>query len=285
MKPCVLTSLPLLYWTATTVEVSSENNNNNLVPVPSERLHLQTMRAICRGTRKSNIGADMDIKVTFLGHSTFHIDAGGDQIVIDPFLAPDNPVCVHRVEDVQADFIAVTHGHGDHIGHLKELAQATGAKVIANFEICNWLGDEFDTHAMHVGGEFRFSFGHLKLTAAIHGSQLPDGSGGGIAAGLLFNFRDGRRLYHAGDTALTYDMRMIGEESSIDLALLPIGDNFTMGPRDAAVAAQFVNAEKVVPIHYNTMPVIKQDPQKFADLLEPEGIACEIMQPGEVLSL
>ncbi len=227
----------------------------------------------------------MNIDVTFLGHATFHIKAGDDQIVIDPFLAPDNPMCTHKVEDLQADFIAVTHGHLDHTSHLKALAQATRAKIIANYEICAWLGDEYDTHAMHVGGEYRFSFGHLKLTTAIHGSQLPDGSDGGVAAGLLFNFRDGKRLYHAGDTGLTYDMRMIGEERSIDLALLPIGDNFTMGPRDAAVAAQFVNAEKVVPMHYNTMPVIKQDPQKFAELLHPEGIACKIMQPGEVLSL
>ena len=227
----------------------------------------------------------MEILVKYLGHSTFHINAGGDQIVIDPFLAPANPVCDVGVADLQADFIAITHGHQDHTMHVKELALATKAKVIANFEICNWLGADFDTHAMHIGGEFLFSFGHLKLTHAIHGSQLPDGTDGGVAAGLLFNFRDGKRLYHAGDTGLIYDMRMIGEEKSIDLALLPIGDNFTMGPKDAAVAAQFVNAERVVPIHYNTMPVIKQDPQKFAALLEPEGIACEIMQPGEVLSL
>lgn len=227
----------------------------------------------------------MEILVKYLGHSTFHITAGGDQIVIDPFLAPDNPVCDYRVEELEADFIVVTHGHGDHAMHLKELALATSAKVIANFEICTWLGEDFDTHPMHIGGEFLFPFGQLKLTHAVHGSQLPDGSDGGVAAGLLFNFRDGKRLYHAGDTGLTYDMRMIGEEKSIDLALLPIGDNFTMGPKDAAVAAQFVNAERVVPIHYNTMPVIKQDPEKFAALLEPEGIACEIMKPGEVLSL
>lgn len=227
----------------------------------------------------------MDIDVKFLGHATFHINAGGSRIVVDPFLAPDNPACRDSVEDLEADFIAISHGHQDHTLHLKELARATQAKVIANFEICAWLGDEFDTHAMHIGGEYLFPFGHLKLTAALHGSQLPDGSDGGMAAGLLFRFRNGKSLYHAGDTGLTYDMRLIGEENSIDLAVLPIGDNFTMGPRDAAVAAQFVNAEKVVPVHYNTFPVIEQDPEKFAALLEPEGIACEIMQAGDVLSL
>lgn len=227
----------------------------------------------------------MDIKVTFLGHATFHIDADGTDIVIDPFLAPNNPACSRTVEDVKADFILVTHGHADHTADLKALAQHTGAQVISNFEICAWMGEEANCHPMHIGGSHLFRFGRVKLTVAQHGSLLPDGSCGGVPVGILIQFRNGKVLYHAGDTGLTYDMRLIGEKNSVDLALLPIGDNFTMGPEDAAEAAQFVNAQKVVPIHYNTMPVIEQDPEKFARLLEAEGIACAIMQPDETISL
>ena len=231
----------------------------------------------------------MSITVTFLGHATFDIDANGERIVIDPFLAGHNPSCTRSVDDVAdgLDFIAVTHGHHDHVSDLEALAKASQALVIANYEICHWLnGKGVDhTHPMHIGGSHLFSFGRLKLTIAPHGSLLPDGSCGGAAAGLLFEFRNGKVLYHAGDTGLTYDMRLIGGAHRVNLALLPIGDNFTMGPQDAAVAAQYVNAEKVVPIHYNTMPVIEQDPEMFASLLEAEGIACEIMQAGDQCEL
>lgn len=229
----------------------------------------------------------MDLSIKFLGHATFHVQAGEDSIVIDPFLAPSNPACPVTQEELEANYILVTHGHHDHVSDLKDLARRTGAKVVSNYEICDWLSRDGITnvHAMHIGGSHIFSFGTLKLTAAVHGSLLPDGSCGGAATGLLLHFRNDRVVYHAGDTGLTYDMRLIGEKTSVDLALLPIGDNFTMGPEDAVVAAQFVNAEKVVPMHYNTFPLVDQDPDKFAELLKAEGIDCEIMNPGEELTL
>lgn len=241
----------------------------------------------------------MDVKVTFLGHATFLVEAGEDRILIDPHLAPDNPACPVTVDDfvgsidstgdlggrptsAEPDYILVTHGHFDHVSGLKELAERTRATVVAGYEICAWLSEVPADRkvGMQPGGGKLFSFGHLYMTAALHGSMLPDGSYGGVAAGLLIRFSNGKVLYHAGDTGLTYEMRMIGERNEVDLALLPIGDLLTMGPEDAVVAAQFVNAKGVVPMHYNTFPGIEQDPNRFADLLKAEGIGCQILESG-----
>ncbi len=231
----------------------------------------------------------MNIDITFLGHATFQIQADEQVILIDPWLYPDNPACpeIYTVDTVDPDYILVTHGHHDHTGQLKELAHRGKAQIVANYEIAAWLTNDGITKAlpMHIGGSQLFDFGRIKLTIAVHGSMLPDGSPGGAAAGLLIYFRDGKVLYHAGDTGLTYDMRLIGEKSPVDLALLPIGDNFTMGPEDAVAAAQFVNAKCVVPIHYNTFPLIQQDPEAFATNLKAEGIDCQIMQPGDQIAL
>ena len=182
----------------------------------------------------------------------------------------------------------VTHGHGDHIADAVDIAKRTGATAISNYEISNWLqaaGVE-SVHGMHIGGGFDFPFGRIKLTIAHHGSALPDGSNGGNPAGILLTLNDGTRIYFAGDTALTYDMKLIAEEGGCDLAVLPIGDNFTMGPDDAIKAAQFVEAKRVVPCHYNTFPPIQQDANVFAaKLKEATGIDCTVMNPGDQLAL
>ncbi|MCB9147440.1 MAG: metal-dependent hydrolase [Caldilineaceae bacterium] len=226
----------------------------------------------------------MTITLKYYGHATFGIDANGVKLVVDPFLAPNNPLAPVTAEEVEADFILLTHGHGDHVADAIGLAQRTGALTICNFEIEAWLqnaGVE-KTHSMHIGGAYCFPFGRLKMTIAHHGSMLPDGSNGGNPAGLLITFTSGERLYFSGDTALTYDMKLIGEAGGVDLAVLNMGDNYTMGPDDAVTAAQFVQAKRVVPSHYNTFPPIAQDPYAFAaKLKERANIDCTVLDPGE----
>lgn len=232
----------------------------------------------------------MSVTLTYYGHATFGVDVDGTKLIIDPFLAPNNPVAPSdaTAESISADFMLITHGHGDHIADAVAIAQRTACQVITNFEIGEWLmaqGVE-NVHQMHIGGAFNFPFGRLKLTIAHHGSALPDGSYGGNPSGILINFNDGTDIYFAGDTALTYDMRLIGEAGGVDLAALPIGDNFTMGPEDAVMAAQFVRAKKVVPIHYNTFPPIEQDPAVFAQMLtDVADIECAVLLPGDTLTV
>ncbi len=211
----------------------------------------------------------MAIQLTWHGHSAFRLDIGDDAIWVDPFLS-DNGVTSVSPTQVDADYILVTHGHGDHVGDTVQIAKRTGALVISNFEICNWLQSQGveRTHPQHIGGGFEHPFGYLKLTIAHHGCSLPDGSYGGAPAGLLLT-ADERRLYFAGDTGLFYDMRLTGEEG-IDLAALPIGDNFTMGPDDAIRAVQLIAPRVVMPTHYDTFDVIRQDPTRWIERVEEE---------------
>lgn len=226
----------------------------------------------------------MALTITWYGHSTFGIDADGVKLVVDPFLKPHNPVAPMTADEVAADFILLTHGHGDHMADAVTLAKRTGALVICNFEISNWLGAHgvANTAGMNTGGAGNFPFGRVKLTIAHHSSSLPDGAYAGNPYGFLINFNDGHDLYIAGDTALTYDMKLIGDVGGVDLALLPIGDFFTMGPSDAIIAAQWVKAKHVIPCHYNTFPPIAVDAAAFAKKLAREaGIDCTILAVGE----
>ena len=228
----------------------------------------------------------MATTLTFYGHATFGLNVDGTNLIIDPFFAPNNPVAKVSADDVEADYILITHGHGDHIADAIGIAKRTGATTIANYEIYEWLGKNGvgKTHPLHIGGGFDFPFGRVKLTIAHHGSALPDGSNGGNPAGILITLKDGKRIYFAGDTALTYDMKLIGDIGGVDVAVLPIGDNFTMGPEDAIRAAEFVKAKHVVPCHYNTFPPIQQDPDAFAaNLKQEKGIDCTVMQVGDTL--
>lgn len=227
----------------------------------------------------------MGIEVTFLGHSTFQITVGEHQILIDPFLT-GNPQASVGAADVAPNFIAISHGHGDHVGDTVELAKRTGAKVIANYEICEWLKGQGieNVHPQHIGGGFNHEFGRLKLTTALHGSMLPDGSNGGMPAGLLFEL-DSANIYHAGDTGLFSDMQLIGE-AGIDLAILPIGDNFTMGPDDALRAVSFIKPKQVVPCHYNTFGWIEQDAGTWAKRVQSETQAtATVMSPGDAITV
>lgn len=226
------------------------------------------------------------MKATYHGHSVVSLETKqGVKLLIDPFIK-GHEACDLDVETVEADYILVTHAHGDHLGDTIEIAKRTQALVITTVELAEYL-DSFglDTHGMQPGGAFDFDFGRVKFTQAIHGSSLTiDGipTTLGLASGILIT-ADGQTVYHLGDTALYSDMKLIGQLNAIDLAFIPIGDNFTMGPADATIAADWLKAKKVVPIHYNTFPIIEQDPHAFiAGLKESEGIIPEI---GEAFSV
>ena len=205
--------------------------------------------------------------LTYYGHSTWALETNGTTILIDPFFT-GNPQAAVTAGDIRANFIILTHAHGDHYGDTVEIAKRTGATLISNFEIINYCQKQgvANAHPLYLGGGYAFPFGRVKLTVAHHGSSFPDGTYGGNPAGVVIEF-EGKRLYDAGDTALFSDMALIGQPG-LDVALLPIGDNFTMGPDDAAAAAKFLRARTVIPEHYNTWPVIAQDPEAFKRKVE-----------------
>ncbi len=227
----------------------------------------------------------MSIKVTWLGHATLLIEVNSTRLLVDPFLS-ENPQATIRPEETQADYILISHGHFDHVADALAIARRSGATVISNFEICTWFNKQGyeNTHPQHIGGGFNYPFGRVKLTLALHGSTLPDGASGGNPCGFLL-YLEGKKIYHAADTGLFGDMRLIGEEG-IDLAVLPIGDNFTMGPDDALRAVKLIQPRVVIPIHYNTWELIAQDPQAWKQRVESETQArCVVLNPGESYTL
>lgn len=229
----------------------------------------------------------MTIQYTFIGHATHLFDIGGKKVLVDPFFT-SNPTTNVSADSVEADFILVSHGHFDHIEDAVAIAKRTGAKVITNFEIGEWLKNQGvaaeQVHQQHIGGGFEHEFGHVKMTIAHHGSGLPDGSYGGNPVGFIITAED-KKIYLACDTALFLDMELYGDEG-IDLFITPIGDNFTMGPDDALRAVELVDPELVVPCHYNTFPPIQQDADTWAEDVEAETDAeVHIMEAGDTLEL
>lgn len=227
----------------------------------------------------------MDTQLTWYGHAALGIETGGYHLLVDPFLS-HNPAAAVSADKVAADFILISHGHGDHVGDTEAIARRTGAEIISNFEIAEWFEHKgFQVHGQHIGGGFKYPFGYLKLTQALHGSALPDGSYGGNPAGFLLTTQDGKKIYLAQDTGLFGDMRLIGEEG-IDLAVLPIGDNFTMGPDDALRAVKLIQPKHVIPIHYNTFDLIAQDGQSWAQRVVAETQAKpHILKPGDTFKI
>jgi L-ascorbate metabolism protein UlaG (beta-lactamase superfamily) len=226
------------------------------------------------------------MKVSYHGHSVVQIVSNGTNILIDPFIT-GNSLTDLKVDEVKPDVILLTHGHNDHVGDTVELAKKHDALVVANADLTTFLSFHgVRTHGMNIGGAYQFDFGKVKLTQAFHGSGYATQNNEiiycGMPTGILF-MNEGKTIFHAGDTGLFSDMKLIGERHAIDLAFLPIGDNFTMGPEDAAYAAKLLNAKTVVPVHYNTFPPIKQDPNKFIEMLE--GQNGRILQPGEAIEL
>lgn len=227
----------------------------------------------------------MSLKLTWYGHGSFRVDVDDYKLLVDPFYT-DNPAASISADQAEADFILISHGHGDHTGDAVEVAKRTGAKIISNFEIANWFEAQgLDAHPQHLGGGFHHPFGYLKLTLALHGSALPDGSYGGSPAGFLLTTKAGENLYLACDTGLFSDMELIGEQG-IDLAALPIGDNFTMGPDDALRAVKLIKPKHVIPVHFNTWELIEQDPYAWAKRVEAEtDTVAHVLQPGESLTV
>ena len=226
------------------------------------------------------------MKVSYHGHSVVQIFSNGKTILIDPFIT-GNSLTDLKVDEVKPDVIILSHGHNDHVGDTVELAKKHNALVIANADLTTYLSWQgVKTHGMNIGGSYQFDFGKVKLTQAFHGSGYATENNEiiycGMPTGILF-MNEGKTIYHAGDTGLFSDMKLIGEQHPIDLAFLPIGDNFTMGPEDAAYAVKLLQPKVVVPVHYNTFPPIKQDPYRFIEMLDKKN--GRVLHPGEALEL
>src|SRR5690625_2879711 len=220
------------------------------------------------------------MKISYHGHSVVKVKTDHHTILIDPFIT-GNEACDLDPNTVEADVILLTHGHNDHVGDTVDIAKRTGALVVALNELAVYLGRKgLNTHPMNIGGAYDFDFGWVKFTHAFHGSSYEEEDGTfiytGMPGGILLTI-DGKTIYHVGDTALFSDLKMIGELNDIDIAFVPIGDNFTMGPEDALIAADWINAKTVVPVHYNTFPVIEQDGEAFAVKVKTgQGLAMKI---------
>lgn len=226
------------------------------------------------------------MKITYHGHSCVLVETASARLIIDPFLT-GNSLATVGPGDIRCDYILLSHGHEDHTGDAFAIAEANGATIIANYEIAEYYGARgLKTHGMNPGGAFRFPFGRVKLTLAHHTSSLNAGLNPiymGVPCGILVE-ADGKRIYHAGDTALFLDMQLIGK-GGLDLALLPIGDNFTMGPEDALDALDLLKPRLATPIHYNTWPPIAQDAEAFARDAAARGHAVKALKSGETLEL
>lgn len=221
-------------------------------------------------------------KLTFLGHAAFSLELSGAKLLIDPFLS-GNPLAAAGPDDIEADYVLLTHGHPDHLGDGIEIAKKNDATIVAPFELATRCETKGATvHPMHIGGAFEFPFGRVKLTIAVHGSGFPTEQGIeylGNPCGFLVT-ADGKTVYHAGDTGLFYDMKLIGEMNEIDIALLPIGDNFTMGIDDAVKATELLGARLSIPMHYDTFDLIKADPEEFVAKVKKEGRDARVLKPG-----
>lgn len=222
------------------------------------------------------------MKVTYYGHACFAAQVAGKTLLFDPFITGNELARNIDVRKVPADYILISHGHQDHMADAEAIARRTGALLISNFEVTVWFGNRGlqKTHPLNHGGGYEFDFGRAKFVNAIHSSSLPDGTYGGNPGGFVIESKEGN-FYYSGDTALTMDMKLIGDTTKLKFAALPIGDNFTMGVEDAIKAAEFVHCNEVLGLHYNTFPPIKIDPEGAVGKFKASGKRLVLLPPGE----
>jgi L-ascorbate metabolism protein UlaG (beta-lactamase superfamily) len=226
------------------------------------------------------------MKITYYGHSCFTVETVGKTLLFDPFISP-NPLASHiDLNKIKADYMLISHGHNDHIADAVALSKNTQATVISNFEIKNWLENQgvSKTHPMNTGGHWFFDFGKVKCVQAVHSSSLPDGTYGGNPLGFLIESAEGS-FYYAGDTALTYDMKLIGDYKNIQFAFLPIGNNYTMGIDNAIIAAGFIECENIIGMHYDTFADIKIDHREATEKFNRAGKTLHLMTVGNSISI
>ena len=218
------------------------------------------------------------MNITYYGQSCFLIEMNDTKLLFDPFISPNELAKDVDVDAIEADYILLTHGHQDHIADAERIGKKTGATIISNFEIVSWYEKKgLKGHSMNHGGKWKFDFGWVKYVNAIHSSTLPDGASGGNPGGFVI-WDDDRCFYHAGDTALTYDMKLIAKLCpALDFAILPIGDNFTMGMEEAVVAADFINCKNIVGCHYDTFGYIEINHNRVKDYFASEGLNLRLM--------
>lgn len=225
------------------------------------------------------------MQITYYGHSCFGVEVNGKKLLFDPFISPNELAKNIDVNTVPADYILISHGHEDHIADAVSIAKRTWAKVICNWEIYVWLSKQGveNIHPMNTGGKVKLDFGNVKCVVAIHSSSLPDGSYGGTAMGFVIESTEGN-FYYAGDTALTYDMKLIGNYRSIDFAFLPIGDNFTMGVDNALIACDFINCGDIIGMHFDTFGFIKIDREEAIFKFDRSGKKLTLLEIGQTIS-
>ena len=226
------------------------------------------------------------MKITYYGHATFGVEVNGKHLLFDPFITYNELATQVDVNTIPADYIFLSHGHQDHIADAVAIAKRTGATVVSSFEIVDWVGKQgiANVHPMNTGGKKTFDFGWIKCTVAQHSSSFPDGSYAGNPMGFIVSTSD-KTFYYAGDTALTLDMQLVPKWAKLDVALLPIGDNFTMDYKDAAMAADFVECNKIVGLHYDTFGYIKIDHKTTVEYFKEKGKELILLPIGESISI
>ena len=234
----------------------------------------------------ANVENLIGMKITYYGQSCFGVEISGKHLLFDPFITPNELASHIKLADLKADYILVSHGHSDHIADCIQLAKQTGATVIAAFEVAMWLNKQGveKYHPMNHGGKWKFDFGTVKCTNAIHSSALPDGSYGGNPMGFIVTTAD-KSFYYSGDTALTMDMQLVPRWASLDFAVLPIGDNFTMGYEDAIMAAEMIQCKNILGVHYDTFGFIKIDHEKVEKAFADAGLNLFLPAIGESIDL